>query len=70
MNEDKQKICKLLCAALKATKDQRNLKDILYVKYTEYEELATLYYENGHKKDINVTDDSGIQTIKDILACI
>ena len=70
MNEDKQKICKLLCAALKATKDQCNLKDILYVKYTEYEELVTLRYENGHKKDINVTGDSGIQTIKDILACI
>lgn len=70
MNEDKQKICKLLCAALKATRSQCNLKEILYVKYTEYEELATLYYEDGHKKDINVTDDSGIQTIEDILACI
>lgn len=67
MNEDKQKICKLLCATLKATKDQCKLKDILYVEYTEDEELATLYYENGHKEDINVTGDSGIQTIKDIL---
>lgn len=67
MNEDKRKICQLLYATLKATKDQCKLKDILYVKYAEDEELATLYYENGHKKDINVTGDSGIQVIKDIL---
>ncbi len=63
--EDKQKICNLLCEALKAT---RNHDDIVQIKYREVhgEEFVTVMWEHG-RREINVTLDSGTAMIRDIV---
>lgn len=65
--EDKQEICNLLCAALKATRDQHDLVEIVYQRRANDRETVTLFYENGHKRSINVSMDSGIAMMRDIL---
>lgn len=65
--ENKQEICNLLCVALRATRDQSDLVDIVYRQMPNDNEIVTLFYENGHKRSINVNMDSGIAMIRDIL---
>ena len=65
--ENKQEICNLLCAALRATRDQSDLTDVIYRQMPNDNEIVTLFYENGHKRSINVNMDSGIAMIRDIL---
>ena len=65
--EDKQEICNLLCAALKATRDQHDLTEIIYQRRANDRETATLFYENGSKRIVNVSMDSGIAMMRDIL---
>lgn len=65
--ENKQEICNLLCVALRATRDQHDLKEIVYRQMSEDNEIVTLLYENGHKRSINVSMDSGVAMIRDIL---
>ena len=65
--EDKQEICNLLCAALKATRDQHDLIEIVYQRRANDRETATLFYENGTKRIVNVSMDSGIAMMRDIL---
>lgn len=67
MKENKQDICTLLCEALRATRDQEDLIAITYDKNTIGDETATLTYLNGYKRSVNVTLDSGIAMIRDIL---
>lgn len=65
--ENKQEICNLLCVALRATRDQSDLTDVIYRQMPNDNEIVTLFYENGHKRSINVNMDSGIAMIRDIL---
>ena len=65
--ENKQEICNLLCAALRATRDQSDLTDVIYRQMPNDNEIVTLFYENGHKRSINVNMDSGIAMIRDVL---
>lgn len=65
--EDKQEICNLLCVALQATRDQYNLTDIIYREMPNDNEIVTLFYENGYKRIVNVSMDSGIAMMRDIL---
>jgi hypothetical protein len=67
--EDKPHICDLLCATLKATRDQHDLKCIVYHGDTETE-TVTLAYEGGGSTSVNVALDSGIAMIRDILRAI
>jgi hypothetical protein len=64
--EDKQHICDLLCATLKATRDQHDLESIMYHDDTE---TVTLAYEGGGRS-VNVALDSGIAMIRDILRAL
>ena len=66
--EDKQLICDLLCWALKATRDQHDLEALIYHK-DNGDELVVIHYRNGGK-NVNVTMDSGIAMIRDILRAI
>ncbi len=65
--ENKQHICDLLCATLKATRDQHDLESIMYHDDTE---TVTLAYEGGGSTSVNVALDSGIAMIRDILRAI
>ena len=64
--ENKQEICDLLCATLKATRDQHDLESIMYHDDTE---TVTLAYEGGGRS-VNVALDSGIAMIRDILRAL
>lgn len=69
--EDKQAICDALAATLKLT---RNQNDIAWIDYIKDDrsclEIAVIAYENGTKKIVNVTADSGIAMIRDIMKVI
>ena len=66
--EDKQNICDLLCATLKATRNHEDIESITYSRDDSREtETATVKWENGGHIDINVSLDSGEAMIRDIL---
>lgn len=65
--ENKQEICNALCKALQLTKDQSDLESLAYTKRGEDLEFVTARYFLGTDKIINVTWDSEIVMIRDIL---
>ena len=67
--EDKQFICDLLCATLRATRDQHDLKQLVYDRRGVDDEMVTVVYENGGTS-VNVSMDSGIAMIRDILKAL
>lgn len=67
--EDKQHICDLLCATLKATRDQHDLEGITYHYNGPDEQMVTVTWESGGTS-VNVSLDSGIAMIRDILTAI
>ena len=62
--EDKQRLCNLLLPALQAT---RSLYDLADLKYNDDEGIVIATFGSGYTKKVNVTADSGIAMIKDIL---
>lgn len=66
--ENKQLICNLLCWTLKATRDQADLKRLIYHKEADTELVEVIYSEGG--TNVNVAMDSGIAMIRDILRAI
>lgn len=64
--EDKQVILDLLCRTLQATRDQHDLKALLY--NAEAEEVTICWDEGG--TSVNVAADSGIAMICDVLRAI
>ena len=73
MEESKSSICHHLYNALKCTREH---EDISYVTYNQRladetgDEIVHIGYKNGYKIDVDVTADSGIALIHDILKCI
>jgi hypothetical protein len=67
--EDKQLICDLLTEALKATRDQHDIKHLVYHRMGRDDEMVSIVYENGGTS-VNVSMDSGIAMIRDILRAI
>lgn len=67
--EDKQLICDLLCAALKATRDQQDLQSLTYhFKGLDDQEVKIAWSKGGTSVDVSA--DSGIAMIRDILRAI
>lgn len=62
--ENKQLICNLLCETLKATRNQYDLRKLLY---NDSEETVTVIWQSGGQKIINVAMDSGTAMIRDIM---
>ncbi len=62
--EDLQKVCDLLTATLKETRNLRELKKLYYDKSTE---TVTATFECGSTKKANVAGDSGTAMISDII---
>lgn len=67
--ENKQHICDLLTETLKATRDQHDLVRIRYEEIGPDHQQVVLDYEGGHRS-INVSLDSGIAMVRDILRAI
>lgn len=67
--EDKQFICDLLVKTLNATRDQRDLVRMDYQRRGDGDEVVYVIYESG-RKAVNVSLDSGIAMIRDILKAI
>lgn len=70
MHEDKQKICDLLCETLKATRGQHDVVALKYEILDNDDERVTIEYEQGGSRQVNVSMDSGVAMIRDIMrAC-
>ena len=66
--EDKAKICAQLLKLLRMTRDQEALVELEYRKYDDtYDEVVHVMYRSGRTQDINVTADSGIALIRDVM---
>lgn len=68
-HEDKELICQLLRATLKATREHSDLQGLYYQKLDNGDELVTVSWSEGGTT-VNVTADSGIAMIRDILRAI
>lgn len=64
--EDKQEICNLLAATLKATRNHHDLIELKYERIKDDLELVHVRWAGGEKK-INVSLDSGEAMIRDIM---
>lgn len=62
--EDKQEICSLLCKALRAT---INARDLVSLSYYPENEIVIACFRAGGTKQINVALDSGTAMIRDIM---
>lgn len=67
--EDKQLICDLLCLALRATRNQADLEALVYHYEDAEHQMVTVAYSEGGTS-VNVSMDSGIAMIRDILKAI
>lgn len=69
-HEDKDLICQLLGATLKATRAHRDLLGLYYQEHDNDERTVTAAWTEGRSKIICVTADSGIAMIRDILRAL
>ena len=67
--EDKRGICALLEKTLQATREYDDVVGIIYRKDPDGEEKVFVHFVNG-AKTADVTGDSGIGMIRDILKAI
>lgn len=67
--EDKQLICNLLCAALRATRDQHDLESLTYHHQNADHQMVTIAWSEGGTS-VDVSCDSGIAMIRDILRAL
>lgn len=65
--EDKRKICDLLLKAVQATSNAWDCEALNYEKLPNGDEQVTVIWESGGKRIINVSMDSGIAMIRDIM---
>lgn len=66
MKEDKQKILDLLLPALQETRALDDLMSLVYVKTEQDEERVIAIFPAGDKI-VNITMDSGVAMIQDVL---
>ena len=76
MREDKKAICDAFCEVLRMTTqlgypDGNPLKELRYIKLDDYTEIVRPVFEDGTGEngwyDVNVSGDSGIAVIEDIV---
>lgn len=65
--EDKQNIINYLFQTLKQTVAGVGLEAIRYEQLTNGDEIAVLMYDNGYRKSVNISCDSGVALMRDIL---
>ena len=65
--EDKNYIIQMLLQALRFTIAGQGIAEIEYKMISNGDEFATIIYDNGCRKPINITADSGVALMRDIL---
>lgn len=65
--EDKQEICDLLLETLKATRGGQDIVNLNYARITPSEESVMVLFANGTHINVNVSMDSGLDMIRDIM---
>lgn len=65
--EDKETIINCLLYTLKQTVAGVGLDYICYEQLNNGDEIAVLMYDNGYRKSVNITCDSGVALMRDIL---
>ena len=68
--ENKETIINCLYQALKFTVAGVGLEAIRYEQLTNGDEIAVLMYDNGYRKSVNISCDSGLALMRDILRAI
>lgn len=68
MNESKKDICYKLLGVLKSTNHLHDLVDLEYYKLGKDDEVVIATFSNGYSKKVNVSLDSGIAMIADIVS--
>lgn len=68
--EDKELILSWLFQTIRCTREGMNLVNIAYKQLEGDREQAILVYENGYRKAVNITADSGVAMIKDIMRAL
>lgn len=65
--ENKEVITQALFQALKTTVEGVNMAEMKYQQLGNGDELVTIIYDNGYRKTVNVSCDSGVALMKDVL---
>ena len=65
--EDMQEICDRLLVTLKATRYYKNLRALAYVRTKAGSEIVIAEWGRGRQQEINVTMDSGVAMVRDIV---
>lgn len=65
--EDKNEITKALFQAIKTTVEGVHIKDMRYDKLQNDHETVTIIFDNDYHKTVNVSCDSGIALMRDVL---
>ena len=68
--ENKQLILDALCSALQLTRDQADLEALEYKEIGPAKQHVIATYDGGGSREINVSLDSGIAMIRDVLRAI
>ena len=68
--ENKQLILDALCSALQLTRDQADLEALEYKEIGPAEQHVIATYDGGGSREINVSLDSGIAMIRDVLRAL
>ena len=68
--ENKETIINCLYQALKFTVAGVGLEAIRYEQLMNGDEIAVLMYDNGYRKSVNISCDSGLALMRDILRAI
>lgn len=68
--ENKEYIIQMLLAALKYTVAGVDIDQIRYEQLSNGEEFAIIIFANGCHKPVNITADSGLALMRDILRAL
>ena len=68
--ENKELVTQALFQALKTTVEGVNIAEMNYRMLTNGDELVTIIYDDGYRKTVNVSCDSGVALMKDVLRVI
>lgn len=66
MEEDMQLICDRLLATLQVTRGGQNITDLIYA-VEPFRETVTVVFKNGSRRKIDVTSDSGVAMIYELI---
>lgn len=68
--ENKETIIGLLLQALRFTVDGVDIEQIRYEQLNNGDEIAVIMYTNGYRQSVNISGDSGLALMRDILRAV